>query len=116
MLDSNNAVEPPGLISRGQSSSCASRPPSPTRDQAERKRPRTEVARIYEEEPRPVANTKSGAIVRLEDDWPADVRAFYSEIGPTNAAIAATSAALNKLANILFVPDYPPAMETSAKQ
>ena len=115
-LPARNAVEPPGFVSRGQSPSRASRPPSPTRDLAERKRPRTEVPRIYEEEPCPATNANSGAVVRLEDDWPADVRAFYPEIGATNAAVNATSAALNKLAKILFVPDSPPAMEMSAKQ
>jgi len=41
-----------------------------------------------QEEPRSVANAKLG----LEDDSPADVRIFFSEIGATNAAINATSA------------------------
>jgi len=79
-LPACNAVEPPGFVSRGQSPSRASRPPSPTRDLAECKRPRTEVPRIYEEEPCPATNAKSGAVVRLEDAWPADVRAYYPEI------------------------------------
>lgn len=78
------------------------------------KRPRTETRE--EDFSAAAAGAKSGAAVRIEDDWPADVRVFYPELGRTNAAISAAGEALNKLARALFADESLTATEMSGRQ
>jgi len=77
-------------------------------------RPRTETRE--EDFSAAAAGAKSGAVVRIEDDWPADVRVFYPELGRTNAAISAAGETLNKLARALFADESLTATEMSGRQ
>ena len=93
------------------------RPPaSSALESPDNKRPRTETLEEDFSHLATAAGAKSGAAVRIEDDWPADVRVFYPQLGTTNAAISAAGETLNRLARVLFADESLPATEMTSRQ